>query len=149
MNRIVARQLLIGRDDRRTKQWAVLIGALFFGSLLYFRAAMDADYYSILDWLGWEGAAVILGGLVVLQALDNEGLVISWGLVFAAVAGLVLNFGGMGMTGEIGVLEHLRTTVVLAGGTAALLGTIAFGVGVGVRRVIATSKAGPGPGHQP
>lgn len=130
-----ARSLVVGRDDRRSKQWVGVAVALFAVSLLWFAAVKQLDFPAVHSVLWWEGYAVLLVGLVSLQALNNDGLLLSWALTFGAVAGLILNYGGIGMTTEPTLLGIIRIAL-LGGGVAALtIGTLGFILGAGARRV--------------
>jgi hypothetical protein len=61
---------------------------------------------------------------------------VSWVLTFAGVAGLVLNDGGIGVTGDGPGLLQLVGVAVLGGVAAgALVGTLGFAIGTAVRRV--------------
>lgn len=132
------RTLLLGRDRTRTMQWSIGAGVLFVASLLYFATVKTVDYPTIHLALWWEGYAVLLTVLVAVQAYSNGGLVVSWVLTFAAVGGVVVNYGGIGLTGGgPGLLELLGLAALGGAVAAAVLGTLGFGLGAGVRRVAA------------
>lgn len=131
-----ARHLVVGRDYRRSKQWAGVAVILLAGSLLWFGAVKALDFPAVHAVLWWEGYALLLVGLVTLQALNNEGILLSWALAFGAVAGLLLNYGGIGLTGEPTLLGIMRIAL-LGGAVAALsLGTLGFLLGAGGRRLV-------------
>ncbi|MFC6724623.1 hypothetical protein ACFQE1_09590 [Halobium palmae] len=130
-----ARSLLLGRNKKRARQWSIGVGMLFVASLLYFAAVKAVDYPTIHLALWWEGYAVLLTVLVAVQAYSNGGLVVSWLLTFAAVVGLVLNYGGIGLTGGgPGIVELIGLATVGGVIAAAIVGTLGFGIGTAVRR---------------
>ncbi|MEE6208748.1 hypothetical protein U3A55_01060 [Salarchaeum sp. III] len=131
------RAILLGPTPEKTKRWSVLAGVLLGGSLLYFAALNAFTGYS---WpvhlaLWWEGYAVLLGALVVVQAYATEALLVSWAVSFAAVFGLVMNYGGIALTGEPPALPELLGLGLVGGCLAALtIGTLGFAVGAALRR---------------
>ena len=128
--------LLLGRDDQSTKRWGFGVVALLIGSLVYFAAVKAIGYPTLHLLLWWEGYAVLLLALITVQAYSNDGLVISWMLAFAAVGGLILNYGGIGITGSgPGLLELVGLAILGGAIAAAVLGTLGFGFGTALRRV--------------
>lgn len=128
--------LLLGRDDQWTKRWGVGVVALLFGSLGYFAAVNAIGSPSIHSLLWWQGYAVLLFALIIVQAYSNGGIVISWLLAFVVVVGIILNSIGIGTTGvEPGLLQ--LAGIAIFGGliVAAGLGTLGFGIGTGLRRI--------------
>ncbi|GAA0657265.1 hypothetical protein [Salarchaeum japonicum] len=120
------RALLFGPTPERTRRWSLLVALVFAGSLLYF-AAVNA-------FTGYEWPVHL--ALVVAQAYATGALVVSWGVAFAAVCGLVLNYGGIGVTGALPSLPRLLGLALVAGCLAALtVGTLGFAVGATLRRV--------------
>lgn len=127
---------LFGRNERGTKRWGLGVVVLFSASLVYFAAVKLVNYPSVHLVLWWEGYAVLLVALITGQAYSSGGLVVSWLLAFGAVAGVILNYGGIGLTGSgPGVLELLGFAIVGGCIGAAILGTLGFGIGAAVRRV--------------
>ncbi|MFB6198100.1 MAG: hypothetical protein ABEI52_07520 [Halobacteriaceae archaeon] len=132
----IPRQLVVGRDHRRSKHWAGVAVALFAGSLLWFAAVKALDFPTVHDILWWEGYTLLLVGLVVLQAMHNKGILLSWALAFGAVVGLILNYGGVAMYTKPTLVEIIRIAI-LGGVVAALsVGTVGFLIGVIARRVV-------------
>lgn len=130
------RTLLLGENEKRATQWGIGAGILLVSSLLYFAAVKAVDYPTVHLALWWEGYAVLLMGLVAVQAYSNGGVVVSWLLTFAGVVGLILNYGGIGMTGDGPGLLQLIGPATLGGViAAAILGTLGFGIGTAVRRI--------------
>lgn len=134
-----ARALLLGPDRKQSKRWGLLAGVFLVGSLVYF-AALNAltDYSWVVHlMLWWEGYAVLLGALVVVQAYLTDALVVSWGLAFAAVFGLVMNYGGVGVAGTPpGLLKLLGLGLVGGLLAAVTVGTLGFAVGATIRRIV-------------
>ena len=137
------RTLLLGKDPTASRRWGVGVVVLFVLSLGYFAAlnAFTGFGWSVHQFLWWEGYAGLLGVLITAQAYANDGLLLSWALAFAGILGVVLNYGGIAMTGRP---PGLLTLVALAliGGLlgAAILGTPAFTIGATTRRL--TTKTG-------
>ncbi len=132
--------LLVGRNQQLTRQWGVVVVGLFLFSLVFFAAFKKIDSPTILDTLWWEGYAVLLVVLIVVQAYSNGGLALSWALVFAPVVGVFLNYGGIGLTGFGPGLPEL-VVIALTGGliAAALLGTLGFVIGTTIRKFTSSS----------
>lgn len=132
------RTLLLGRDETRARQWGIAAGILFVASLVYFAAVKAIDYPAIHLALWWEGYAVLLTILVAVQAYSNGGVVVSWALTFSAVVGLILNYGGVGLTGKGPEIVELLGLAILGGiMTAAVVGTLGFCIGTAGRRIAA------------
>jgi hypothetical protein len=127
-------QVLLGRERHRSKQWAVLVVGLFIGSLLWFARMKALDFPQVHETLWWEWYAILLLGLIVLQTVHNGGILLSWALAFGAVAGLILNHLGIGMTGDISLLGIIRWAVLLGVAGAVTVGTLGFLLGVLIRR---------------
>ncbi|MGQ3331097.1 hypothetical protein [Halorubrum sp. FL23] len=130
------RTLLLGEDRKRARQWSIGAGILFVASLLYFAVVRIADFRLLDTVLWWQGYAVLLTGFVAVQAYSNGGIGVSWLLVFAAVAGVILNFGGIALTGaKPGLLLLIGYAFVGSAVVAAIIGTLGFGIGTVVRRI--------------
>jgi hypothetical protein len=71
------RTLLLGRNEKRTRQWSIGTGMLLVVSLLYFSATRTVGYTKLHPLLWWEGYAVLLTALVAVQAYSNGGVVLS------------------------------------------------------------------------
>jgi len=127
--------LLLGRDERRTKRWGLGVVALLLASLVYFAAVKVMGYPAIHLLLWWEGYAVLLVTLITVQAYSNGGLVMSWLLAFGAVVGVILNYGGIGLTGSgPGLLELIGIAILGGFIGAVIIGTLGFGIGMVMRR---------------
>ena len=130
------RTLLLGEDQKRARRWCIGAGILFVASLCYFAVVRRVDFPLIDSVLWWQGYAVLLTAFVAVQAYSNGGIGVSWLLVFAGVAGVILNYGGIGLTGtQPGLLWLIRYAVVGSLAAAAIVGTLGFGVGTAVRRI--------------
>ncbi|MDB2238762.1 hypothetical protein [Halorubrum ezzemoulense] len=128
--------LLLGEDPKRARQWSVGAGLLFVASLCYFAVVRIADFRLLDSVLWWQGYAVLLTIFVAVQAYSNGGIGVSWLLVFAAVAGVILNFGGIALTmGRPGLLRLIGYAIPGSAATAAVMGTLGFGIGAAVRRI--------------
>jgi len=132
------RTLLLGRDETRSRHWGIAAGILLVASLIYFAAVKTMDYPAIHLALWGEGYAVLLTILVAAQAYSNEGVVVSWALPFGAVVGLILNYGGVGLTGRGPEIVELFGLAILGGIiAAAIVGTLGFCIGAAGRRIAA------------
>ena len=111
-------------------------GILFVASLLYFAVVRIADFRLLDSVLWWQGYAVLLTGFVAFQAYSNGGIGVSWLLVFAGVAGVILNYGGIALTmGKPGLLWLIGYAIVGSVLAAAIVGTLGFGIGTAVHRI--------------
>ncbi|MFB6197289.1 MAG: hypothetical protein ABEI52_03320 [Halobacteriaceae archaeon] len=134
------RALLIGKDRHSSKRWGLVAVVLFVVSLGYF-AALNA--FTRFGWqvhllLWWEGYAVLLGAFTAVQAYANDGILLSWALAFAGILGVILNYGGIGMTGQPPDLLKLVIHALVGGFLgAAILGTLGFTIGAATRRLTA------------
>ena len=127
---------LLGEDRKRARQWSIGAGILFVVSLFYFAVVRTVDVPLLDMVLWWEGYAVLLTSFVAVQAYSNGGIGVSWLLVFAAVAGVILNYGGIALTGaKPGLLLLIRYAIIGSVVAAAILGTLGFGIGTAVRRI--------------
>jgi hypothetical protein len=127
--------VLLGRDERLTKRWGLGVVALLLASLVYFAAVKVMGYPAIHLLLWWEGYAVLLVALITVQAYSNGGVVMSWLLAFGAVVGVILNYGGIGLTGSgPGLLELIGIAILGGFISAVIIGTLGFGIGTVMRR---------------
>ncbi|WP_283403586.1 hypothetical protein [Halorubrum sp. DM2] len=130
------RTLLLGEDQKRARQWSIGAGILFVVSLFYFAVVRTVDVPLLDTVLWWQVYAVLLTGFVAIQAYSNSGIGVSWLLVFAAVAGVILNFGGIALTGaKPGLLLLIGYAFVGSTVVAAIVGTLGFGIGTAARRI--------------
>lgn len=130
------RILLLGENEKRATQWVVGAGVLLIVSLLYFAAVKAVGYPAVHLALWWKGYAVLLTVLVAIQAYSNGGVVVSWLLTFAGVVGLILNYGGIGVTGDGPELLQLIGLATVGGlVAAAIVGTLGFSIGTAARRI--------------
>lgn len=128
--------LIFGRSEWGTKLWGLCAIGLFLGSLVYFAAVKGNAFSKIHDLLWVEGYAVLLLALIIVQAYSNGGLLLSWMLAFAGVAGVILNGGGIALTGSPPGLLRLLWLAILGGAiSAATIGTLGFVLGTSLRRV--------------
>ena len=131
-----ARTLVLGEDRKRARRWSIGAGILFVASLCYFAVVRITDFRLLDSVLWWQGYAVLLTGFVAVQAYSNGGIGVSWLLVFAAVAGVILNFGGIALTmGRPGLLRLIGYAILGSVVAAAIVGTLGFGIGTAVRRI--------------
>lgn len=133
MNTGAARQVLVGRESHRTIQWAGFAVVLLVGSLLWFARMKAMDFPPVHDVLWWEGYAVLLLGLIVLQTVDNGGILLSWAMAFGAVAGLILNYLGIALTGDITLVGIIQLAVLGGIAGAATVGALGLLLGVLIR----------------
>jgi hypothetical protein len=116
--------------------WGLFAVALFLGSLGGFAALKATAPNPVLSVLWWEGYAVLLTGLIAIQAFSNGGIALSWALAFGAVVGVILNHGGIALTGEEPELLDLIGLAVAGGLIAAFsLGTLGFALGTAARKL--------------
>ena len=128
--------LLLGEDRKRARRWSIGAGILFVASISYFAVVRTVGLPQIHLLLWWRGYAVLLTGFVAVQAYSNGGIGVSWLLVFAAVAGVILNFGGIALTtGRPGLLRLIGYAVLGSAVAAAIVGTLGFSIGTAVRRI--------------
>ncbi|WP_017343731.1 hypothetical protein [Halorubrum sp. T3] len=130
------RTLLLGEDRKRARQWSIGAGILFVASISYFAVVRTVGFPQIHLLLWWQGYAVLLTGFVAVQAYSNGGIGVSWLLVFAAVAGVILNYGGIALTmGRPGLLRLIGYAIIGSAVAAAIVGTLGFAIGTAVRRI--------------
>jgi hypothetical protein len=105
-------------------------------SLLYFGVVRIVDFPLLDSMLWWQGYAVLLTCFVPFQGYSNGGIGVSWLLVFAGVAGIILNYGGIALTrGKPGLLWLTGYALVGSTVAAAIVGTLGFGIGTAGRRI--------------
>ena len=130
------RTLLLGEDRKRARRWSIGAGILFVVSLCYFAVVRIADVRLLDSVLWWQGYTVLLTIFVAVQAYSNGGIGVSWLLVFAGVAGVILNFGGIALiTGRPRLLRLIGYAILGSVAAAAIVGTLGFGIGTAVRRI--------------
>ena len=130
------RTLLLSEDRKQARRWSISDGLLFVASLCYFAVVRTVGFPQIHLLLWWQGYAVLLTGFVAVQAYSNGGIGVSWLLVFAGVAGVILNFGGMALiTGRPRLLRLIGYAILGSVAAAAILGTLGFYSGTAVRRI--------------
>lgn len=128
----------LGRNERAVRRWAFVAGVLLVGSLVFFSAVKALDYPTVHLVLWWEGYAILLTSLIAVQSYSNGGIVMSWLLAFGAIVGVILNYGGIGLTGGgPSVLELVGFALIGGLLGAAIIGTVGFGLGVTIRRFVA------------
>ena len=130
------RTLLLGEDRKRARRWSIGAGLLFVASLCYFAVVRIADVRLLDSVLWWQGYAALLTIFVAVQAYSNGGIGVSWLLVFAAVAGVILNLGGIALTmGRPGLLRLIGYAILGSVAAAAIVGTLGFSIGTAIRRI--------------
>ena len=130
------RTLLLGEDRKRARQWSIGAGLLFVASLCYFAVVRTADVHLLDSVLWWQGYTALLTIFVAVQAYSNGGIGVSWLLVFAAVAGVILNLGGIALTiGRPGLPWLVGYAILGSVVAAAIVGTLGFAIGAAVRRI--------------
>lgn len=133
---IDTRTFLLGENQKRARQWSIGAGILFVASLSYFAVVRTVDFPLIDSVLWWQGYAVLLTIFVAVQAYSNGGIGVSWLLVFAGVAGVILNYGGIGLSGtQPELLWLIGYAIVGSVVAAAIVGTLGFSIGTAVRRI--------------
>ena len=129
-------RLLYGRNGAATKGGLVLAGLLFVLSYLFWRLpGVSEAAYDLLpvDVIG--GGIVVLLLLAAAHAYLNDGLIVSWLLVFGSLLGATLNRVGVGLTSS-DPLAVLALSAGLPLGGAVIIGTSGHLVGVGLRMLI-------------
>ena len=130
------RTLLLGEDRKRARRWSIGAGLLFVASLCYFAVVRTVGFPQIHLLLWWQGYAVLLTIFVAIQAYSNGGIGVSWLIVFAAVAGVILNYGGIALTiRRPGLLRLIGYAILGSVVAAAIVGTLGFAIGAAVRRI--------------
>ena len=135
------RSTLYGRDKSITAWSLAISGLLFVISYLFWRlpGISDSAYdFLPVDVIGGGFAALLI--IATLQAYFNEGLPISWLLVFLPAFGATVNFVGVGLQSgdpltEIGLIIGLPVVIAL------VLGTAGFFVGRSTRFIISSAGA--------
>jgi len=126
----------VGEERRTSEAVGYRCGIALRRVAPLFAAIKTVDSPTIHLALWWQGYAVLLTILVAIQAYSNGGVMVSWLLTFASVAGLVLNYGGIRLTGDGPELPVLIGLTIAGGMIAAvLIGTLGYGIGTAVRRV--------------
>lgn len=131
--------MLYGRDKTITSRSLAISGLLFIISFLFWRIPGISDRaYDLLpvDVIGGGFAALLI--IAMIQAHLNEGLLISWLLVFLPALGATLNFVGVGLTsGE--PLFKIGVIIGLPVGIALIVGTTGFLVGRGLHHIVTST----------
>jgi DNA-binding transcriptional ArsR family regulator len=138
--RVVASPLLGGRDRERSRR--VALGAAVTAVVLAVVWAGVVAFDVSVPGIGPFGPAPLLGvalvGAATVQAYDNDGLLVSWLVAFAPMAGLALGVLGAGLAHEgPEVVAGAIGYAVIVGGVAGLaFGTGGFLLGAGGRRLV-------------
>lgn len=143
MNGTASRQLVYGRDERKTKIGLVVGAVLFIGSYLLWRLpGVSETAYDVLpvDVIGGGFALVLL--VAAVHAASNRGLLVSWLLVFLPVFGASLNFVGVGLQSPA-LGERVALIVAIPLAAALLLGTAGYLLGRGADHVLQSSGTDP------
>jgi DNA-binding transcriptional ArsR family regulator len=142
--RIRRASLVTGRRRERSRQAAVataVASIVVVGGWLAVRSA-GATIPSVGPLGPGPAFVSLLVGGAAVQAYDNDGLLVSWLVVFTPVALLAFGVVGIGLAGEgidhvVGVIAY---PVVVGGVGALLLGTVGFVLGAGTRRLVAAAS---------
>lgn len=132
----ISPRLLYGRDRVATKGGLVLAGLLFVVSYLFWRLPdVSEAAYDLLpvDVIG--GGIVLLVLVVAAHASLNDGLIVSWLLVFFPLLGATLNLVGVGLTSS-DPLAVVALSVGIPLGGAFIIGTGGHLVGAGLRYIV-------------
>jgi|GEM_PF-2643580 len=136
VNSAASRQLVYGREERKTKIGLVVGAVLFIGSYLFWRLPGVSDTaYDVLpvDVIGGGFALLLL--VAAVHAASNRGLLVSWLLVFLPVFGASLNFVGVGLQSPT-LGEQVALIVAIPLAAALLLGTAGYLLGRGVEHIL-------------
>jgi hypothetical protein len=71
--------------------------------------------------------------LAIYHTYQNQGLVVSWVLLFVPLFVMIIHGFGVGLFSEPTLVEWFRMGVLMGGGYALVVGTIAFLIGFAVR----------------
>jgi hypothetical protein len=135
VSNIISNRILYGRDRGKTRLGLLLGGLLFLSSYLFwgFPGVSEAAYDLFpIDVIGGGLALLVLvaGG----YASQNDGVLISWLLVFLPVLGATLHFAGVGLqTPDSG--EQIAFILAIPLVSALLLGTGGYLLGRGIYRL--------------
>lgn len=142
--------VIVGRDYSQRRQWLLLIGALFVltGGMTYVvgpflgfpieGVTLFELFYptAVLDANTSLGTLVVLGwiGLAAWPAYRGAGLLVSWGIVFGPMFGVILTGFVLGGTSGVGPL--LDATFALLAGLifTIILGTAGYILGGAFRK---------------
>jgi hypothetical protein len=92
--------------------------------------------YTVVTFLWWEYLALGLIAGSALLAVYDQGLRREWVFVFACGAGVGINLGGIGITGDMpGLLFRVLWAGLIGFVTAAILGTLGGLLGFTLRRM--------------
>ncbi len=118
------RRLLLGDETRRSIHW--LVGGAFLGLLSWIAVGL----------VGPSGWIIAVVTVVAFQTYDNSGLLVSWAVTFATVAGLLyLVNRAVPVDGSVATVGEAIVSAVIGGTTAAVVfGSIGFLTGMGLRR---------------
>lgn len=140
-NGTTVRQLVYGRDRRKTELGLVFAGVLFLASYLFWRLpGVSEAAYDLLVVDVVVGGFALLVLVAAVHAYGNRGLLVSWLLVFLPVLGASLNFVGVGLQTPA-TAETVALALAIPAASALLLGTGGYLLGRGIRRV--ARSAGP------
>ncbi len=116
----------------------VVAGATFAVVLRFeapFASPVHRVLFSLVDFLWWEWYLVALVGVAV-AAFYRESPEEALALGFAGGAGVGINLGGIGITGEVpGLLFRVLWAAGLGVAFGVVVGGVGFLLGTGLRRV--------------
>lgn len=139
--RIVESPLLGGRSRDRSRRGALVAAGAFVVIAPLWFAVTSFNVDVGISGVGLFGPApalaVLLVGAAAVQAYYNDGLLVSWLVVFAPIAGFGVGLLGAGLAAgglEI-VAGAIGYSVILGAGAALVFGTSGFLIGAGGRRL--------------
>lgn len=126
--------VLFGRDRHRTRQVLILAASIFFASLVLYTSFPVYDDFPFAFLVIVPSIPVLAGAVAVVSAYLNDGLLVSAVVPVMAVLGLELSLG-------IWLYFDLVPSYDPAGfGFVPILLAVAFGIGVGVAAVGASTR---------
>lgn len=131
------KQYLFGRTRSRSRWWigvSIILFVLSYSFWYYIRVSSIPYDVDISPIVIVEIGFVLAFISAVFHAYSNDGLFISWLLVFFPVAGATLDRIGVGMISPT-PLETVGFGIGIAAVIAFVFGTVGFLLGVGVRRL--------------
>lgn len=143
---IMNTHILVGRDKARTVRSLEFAVGLFLVSVIFFFAMIQLSLNTIVfnsaigplfDFLWWEGFLFLIMIPALIQAYYNKGFLVSWVLVFAPVAGAVVNHAGIGILGAPpGLLESIKLAIVVGVIVSLPAAIVSFLLGITLRYVV-------------
>lgn len=136
-------RLWYGRRTRDTNAGLLVAGALFVVFYLFWRLpGVSETAYDVLpvDVIGGGIALLLL--VAAVQAARNQGLLVSWLLVYLPFLGATLNLVGVGFQSPSAV-ETVGLVVAIPLAGTLIVGTAGYLLGRGTDRVLRSAGAEP------